>query len=292
MISPLLETMRPHQWVKNSFVLAPLIFAQQATDLGAMTRAVVATLLFCAVSGAVYLMNDAFDIEKDRAHPTKRNRPIPSGRLSVRAALRASRLLAVLSVGLGALLSWQFAAATALYFTVNLAYSRKLKNIPYLDVCTIAFGFLIRITAGALAIGVPMSVWILTCTFTLALFMGLGKRRHELLHAESQAASASTQRAVLDAYGLPSLTAAMLTAALVTVAAYTAYAVEDHTLDFGTDLLPITIPFCVVGLARFFMLSSDASTAQSPTEQITRDAPFLLNLAAWGVITVALIYFL
>ncbi len=283
--------MRPHQWVKNSFVLAPLVFAQQATDTSSVIRAVVATALFCLVSGSVYLMNDAFDIEKDRAHPTKRDRPIPSGRLSVEAALRASRIFAAVAVLAGFALSWKFAAATALYFVVNLAYSRRLKNIPYLDVCTIAFGFLIRIVAGALAIDVPLSVWIFACTFSLALYMGLGKRRHELLHAQATpSSSAESQRSVLTAYQVGSLTASMLTAGLATVAAYTAYAVEDHLIDFNSDLLPLTIPFCVLGLGRFFLLSNDTRTSKSPTEQITRDIPFLLNLAAWGVIMVFVIY--
>lgn len=279
--------MRPHQWVKNSFVLAPLVFAQEATSTASLVRAGAATLLFCMVSGAVYLMNDAFDIEKDKAHPTKCNRPIPSGRLSVRAALRASAFLATFAIGAGVLLSWKFSVATALYFVVNLAYSRKLKNVPYLDVATIAFGFLIRIVAGAMAIDVPLSVWIFACTFCLALFMGMGKRRHELLHA---ADNASKQRKVLDAYQLGSLTMAMIGTAMATVAAYTAYTMEDHSADFGTDSLPITIPFCVIGLTRFFRLSSDTRTAKSPTEQITRDVPFLLNLAAWGVIMIYLIY--
>lgn len=280
--------MRPHQWVKNSFVLAPLVFAQRLDDPDSLVRALAATALFCVVSGSVYLMNDAADIEKDRAHPTKRNRPIPSGRLSVRAALRASAILATSAVGLGLLLGWEFSAATALYFTVNLAYSRRLKHIPYVDVLTIAFGFLIRIVAGALAIAVPLSPWIFACTFLLALYMGMGKRRHEIIEA---AHNAEKQRKVLEAYHLGSLTTFMLGTAMATVAAYTAYAVEDHTADFGTDLLWTTIPFCAIGLLRFFKLSGDTSTPSSPTEQITRDLPFLANLGTWGVLMVYLIYF-
>ena len=280
--------MRPHQWVKNSFVLAPLIFAQELTNPSSLARAVAATLLFCAVSGAVYLMNDVLDVEKDRTHPTKRNRPIPSGRLPVKVARSASAALVFGALVLGAILNWQFAAAAAVYFVVNIAYSLKLKNVAYLDVLTIAFGFLVRIVAGALAIDVPVSVWLFACTFTLALYLAMGKRRHELLSAAS--GNAVKQRSVLGSYDLQGLTMAMLGTALAATAAYTAYAVEDHSETFGTDLIPLTIPFCVIGLTRFFRLTMDVENPASPTEKIVKDPPFLANLAAWAVLMVYLIY--
>ena len=281
--------MRPHQWVKNSFVLAPLVFAQELTNATSLGRASAATILFCAVSGAVYLMNDILDVEKDRAHPTKRNRPIASGQLPVAAAKTASGALVVGALVLGTVLSWKFTAAAAAYFVINLAYSLKLKHVAYLDVLTIAFGFLLRIVAGALAIDVPVSVWLFACTFTLALYLAMGKRRHELLSAAQ--GNAVKQRAVLGSYDLPGLTMAMLGTALATTAAYTAYAVEDHSETFGTDLIPLTIPFCVVGLTRFFRLTTDSENLASPTEKIVKDPPFLANLAAWGALMVYLIYF-
>ena len=287
MFVAVLKSMRPHQWVKNAFVLAPLVFAQELTNLDAVLRAALATALFCAASGAVYLMNDCFDVEKDRAHPTKRHRPIPSGALPVPTAQRVAVAAAIGSVGIGAVLAPLFAVAVAAYLAVNVAYSRSLKHVPYIDVLTIAFGFLVRAVAGALAIDVPVSVWLFACTFLLALYLGMGKRRHELLAAEG---NASKQRRVLDAYDPSQLTMAMLGTALATTAAYTAYAVEDHSLDFGTDRLPYTIPFCVIGLLRFFRLSSDASDPDSPTERMVTDPPFLLNLAAWGLLMLYLIY--
>ncbi|MFT6398007.1 MAG: 4-hydroxybenzoate polyprenyltransferase [Bradymonadia bacterium] len=280
--------MRPHQWVKNSFVLAPLVFAQQLTVPVSVARAAAATALFCMISGAVYLMNDIYDVEKDRAHPKKKDRPIPSGRLSIEVAKRTSAGLVVATLLLGLALSWKFAAAAMLYFAVNFAYSQKLKHLAYVDVLTIAFGFLVRIVAGALAIDVPVSMWLFACTFTLALFLGMGKRRHELLSAAH--GNAVKQRKVLKNYDLQSLTMAMHGTALGTVAAYTAYAVEDHTATFGTDLLWTTIPFCVIGITRFFRLSSDAENPSSPTEKIVSDAPFLVNLAMWGALMIYLIY--
>ncbi len=286
-IRPVIKSMRPHQWVKNSFVLAPLVFAQELTSSTAIVRAVLATLLFCGVSGAVYLMNDSFDVEKDRAHPLKRKRPVAAGDLSVAAARRASLVVATVAISAGFALSWKFAAA-ATYLVVNLAYSRRLKHIAYVDVLTIAFGFLVRIVAGALAIDVPVSVWLFACTFLLALFMGMGKRRHELLETMGDVAD---KRSVLSYYQLGPLTIAMIGAALATTAAYTAYTVEDHQHDFGTDFLPATIPFCVIGLTRFFMLTGQTRTSASPTEQIVRDPPFVANLACWAVLVLYLIYF-
>ena len=280
--------MRPHQWVKNSFVLAPLVFAQELTEPTSLIRAAAATALFCAVSGAVYLMNDIFDVEKDRAHPKKRQRPIASGQLSVSAASKTSAALVAGTLLLGGILSWKFAVAALLYFLVNLAYSLHIKHIAYLDVLTIAFGFLVRIVAGALAIDVPVSVWLFACTFTLALYLAMGKRRHELLSAEQ--GNAVKQRTVLGSYDLQGLTMAMLGTALATTAAYTAYAVEDHSATFGTDLLPLTIPFCVIGLTRFFLLSSDTTNASSPTEKIVKDVPFLANLGGWASLMIYLIY--
>lgn len=287
MVLAVLKSMRPHQWVKNAFVLAPLVFAQQLMTGPAVWRAALATALFCLVSGAVYLVNDCFDVEKDRQHPTKRDRPIPSGALGVPAAQMIAAGLALGSLAVGALLSPAFAGAMLAYLVVNAAYSRALKHKPYVDVLTIAFGFLVRIVAGALAIDVPVSVWLFACTFLLALYLGMGKRRHELLAAGGDA---SRQRKVLDAYDPTQLTMAMLGTALATTAAYTAYAVEDHTTDFGTNLLPLTIPFCVVGLTRFFRLSSASDDPHSPTERMVTDLPFLANLLAWGALVVYLIY--
>lgn len=288
-IGPILKSMRPHQWVKNSFVLAPLVFAQQLTVPISVARAVAATALFCMISGAVYLMNDIYDVEKDRAHPEKKKRPIPSGRLPIEIAKRTSAGLVLATLVFGLALSWKFAAAAMLYFTVNFAYSQKLKHVAYLDVLTIAFGFLVRIVAGALAINVPVSLWLFACTFTLALYLGMGKRRHELLSAAQ--GNAIKQRKVLANYDLQSLTMAMHGTALGTTAAYTAYTMEaGHMETFGTDLLWTTIPFCVIGITRFFRLSSDASNPSSPTEKIVRDAPFVGNLAIWGLLMIYLIY--
>lgn len=287
MLRPILKSMRPHQWVKNAFVIAPLVFAVQATDVGLLLRAFAAFTLFCCASGAVYLINDCFDVDKDRAHPVKRFRPIPAGDLSVPNAYRAAGFLAFAVVVGGAALSYGLAAAASTYLLMNLAYSRKLKHVAWLDVLIIASGFLLRVVAGAFAIGVPVSHWLLICTFLLALYLGMGKRRHELLETVG---SEARRRKVLEAYQLGQLNVAMFGTALMTTAAYTAYTLDDSEGSFHAPGLRYTVPFIVLGLTRFFMLSSTTERAESPTERMVRDPLFVANVLAWGLCILYLIY--
>ena len=176
----ILRTLRPHQWVKNLFVLAPLVFAKRADDVDLLIHAGLAFLLFSLLSGCVYLLNDIVDVESDRAHPTKRHRPIPAGRLSLKAAKLALASLLCLTVSASFALSIEFAAIGMAYFTLNVGYSFALKHVPFVDVLIIASGFILRLLGGAFAIDVPLSVWLGACTFLLAMYLGLGKRKHEL----------------------------------------------------------------------------------------------------------------
>jgi decaprenyl-phosphate phosphoribosyltransferase len=279
--------MRPPQWVKNSFVLAPLVFARKLTSPEHVGRALLAAVLFCAASGAVYLINDLADRERDRAHPSKRTRPIASGRLSARTAKAWSAGLLVGSLAVGMLLDWRFAAVLSAYFALNVAYSASLKHVAFIDVSVIALGFLCRVWAGALAIRVPISVWLVVCTFLLSLYLGLGKRKHELVAV----ANGGATRRVLDSYQLNHLKGAMLLSALATAAGYAAYTFDPATAaEFGTRWLPVTIPFIAVGLLRFYRLTERVGHPESPTEQMVRDRPFILNVLAWGAVVVALIY--
>lgn len=287
MIGPIVRSMRPHQWVKNAFVIAPLVFAEQLTDPGTVARAIAAFTLFSMASGAVYLVNDCFDVEKDRAHPTKRHRPIPAGELSVSTAMRIAAGLALLVVGAGAALSPWFALCAGLYLAQNLAYSRKLKHIAWLDVLTIATGFLLRILAGAFAIDVPVSSWLIACTFLLALYLAMGKRRHELLESVDESAR---RRAVLESYSLGQINIAMFGTALMTTAAYTAYTLDGSQGSFHSDGLRFTVPFIVLGLTRFFMLTGTTERADSPTERMIKDPLFVGNVLAWGGVILYLIY--
>ena len=279
--------MRPHQWVKNAFVVAPLVFAEQLTAPMTVGRAFAAFALFSMASGAVYIVNDCFDVEKDRAHPTKRARPIAAGELSVAAAMRIAGGLAVFVLAAGALLAPAFAACAALYLAQNLAYSRKLKHIAWLDVTTIAAGFLLRILAGAFAIDVPVSAWLIACTFLLALYLAMGKRRHELLES---AAESERRRKVLERYTLGQIHAGMFATALMTSAAYTAYTLDTSQGSFHSEGLRYTVPFIVIGLTRFFMLTGTTERSDSPTERMIKDPLFVGNVLCWGAAILYLIY--
>jgi decaprenyl-phosphate phosphoribosyltransferase len=287
MLRAVLLSMRPHQWVKNTFVLAPLVFAQRLGEPPLVLRALIAATLFCAVSGAVYLMNDLADRERDRAHPSKQRRPIASGVLPVAVARRWVAALLLVSAVLGLWLDPWFFAALGAYFAINLGYSLWAKHVVFLDVSVIASGFLLRVLSGAVAIDVPISAWLLICTFLLSLYLALGKRKHELLAL----GNGTSTRRVLNSYRVDHVKVAMLGTALLTTGAYTAYTLDPATAaQFGTHLLPITVPFILYGLLRFFRLTQRSGHPESPTEQMIRDPRFLVNVLGWVVVVLVLIY--
>lgn len=277
-------------------MLAPLVFSANLTDPWLVLRAFVAAGLFCLLSGAVYLINDIFDVEKDRAHPTKRHRPIASGTLPLRAARFAAGAILVVALGGAFALDWRLGLVAAVYFGQNLLYSWKVKHIAFLDVGSIALGFLLRTLAGAFAIDVSFSAWLFGCTFLLALYLGLGKRKHEILAAGLGMAK---QREVLQQYRLESVNYVLLTTAGLTIAAYTAYSMSvslpgqpwhPERAPFESPWLPITIPFAVMGLVRFYFLVSRVDDADSPTDRMIRDPVFLANIGLWGIAILVLIY--
>ena len=275
----LLRTMRPQQWVKNVFVVAPLVFAQHLTELPYVWRSLAAVLAFCLVSGAVYTFNDVRDVEADRVHPRKRNRPIAAGLLSERAALISAGALAAVSLGGCLAISWKLAAFAAIYLVQNIAYSVKLKQIAFVDVGVITSGFLLRVLAGAAAISVPVSGWLLICTALLAMLLGFGKRAHELAWAMRQGDTGSTRAALLG-YSLPPLRIAMLVLAAATSAAYVAYTLDAHTMQmFGSERLVISAPFVSLGIVRFLVLALWRPKDDSPTEAMLKDPWFLAVVA-------------
>lgn len=287
----LLRTLRPHQWVKNLFVLAALVFSKHLFDAGMATRAAIATACFCALSGAVYAFNDVRDVDADRQHPTKRNRPIAAGALSERAALIAAALLAAGGLAVAAALTWQVALIAGGYLVVNLAYTLRLKQVAFLDVALIAAGFLLRVQAGAVAIDVPASPWLLACTGLLATFLGFGKRAHELAWAQRSGGNVTGTRAALAGYRLPVLRIAMIVLGIATCAGYVVYTQDPHTVAyFGTRELLWSAPFPAIGIARFLWLALIRPREESPTEAMLRDGLFLLNLGAWVAAVMAILY--
>jgi 4-hydroxybenzoate polyprenyltransferase len=282
----LINSLRIHQWVKNSFVLAPLVFSQNLGVLSYVLAAIAAAFLFSLASSSIYLINDLVDREQDRLHPTKKFRPIASGQLSLKAACIASVIL-ILIAGSGAcFLSVKFLYVLLGYILLNLCYSFFTKRIVFVDVSTIAIGFVLRVLGGAFVINVEISSWLIICTFLLALFLGLGKRKHELVSLKS-----STEvREVLGRYRLKFVHRAMWVVALATLASYTAYTLDSRTvMEFETERLCFTTPFIMFGLWRFHVLSA-RPLMNSPTELMLKDLLFILNVLLWGGVTLGIIY--
>ncbi len=286
----LLKTLRPHQWVKNLFVAAGLVFSRHLTDGEYVIRTGIAVLAFCLLSGAVYAFNDVRDVEGDRAHPTKRNRPIASGALPEPTALFCAATLALVALAAAFALSWKTGVFAAAYLAQNVAYSLKLKQIAFVDVAVISAGFLLRVLAGAAAINVPASGWLLICTALLATFLGLGKRAHELAWAERSGQTVET-RAALAGYRFPVVRMAMMVLGIATCAAYLAYTVDPQTVVFfGTANLPYSSPFVLAGIMRFLSLALWYPKDESPTEAMLKDPWFLANLAGAAATVLYIIY--
>jgi 4-hydroxybenzoate polyprenyltransferase len=286
----LVRTIRPRQWVKNVFVAAPLVFSRHLGDPAYVTRAALAALAFCALSGAVYAFNDLRDVAADRQHPTKCQRPIAAGELSERAALVWAAALAVGALAGCLVIGGPVAAFAAAYLVQNLAYSLGLKKIAFLDLALIATGFLLRVLAGAAAIAVPPSRWLLLCTALLAVFFGLGKRGHELLWAERTERTTAT-RAALAGYRIEVVRVAMIGLAVITCAAFIAYTLWPRTIVFfGTDHLVYVAPFVVLGVVRFLILSLWRASDESPTDAMLGDPWFLAILGAATATTLYVIY--
>jgi decaprenyl-phosphate phosphoribosyltransferase len=281
----LLLTMRPHQWVKNGFVLAPMVFAREMFITDLLVRSIGAFGVFCLLTGAVYTMNDLVDVDSDATHPIKRYRPIPSGRVPLAGARRAALALVVISLAGAAIGPWEFFATAVAYFLLNVAYSLRLKHVAYLDVASIAAGFVLRVLAGALVISLPPSLWLLGCTALLAMFLGFGKRTHEFTQ------SSAKTRSVLAYYSGDALRWIMHTLALVTAVVYTLYLQSDHVAEaFGSAPLIYTLPFAILAILRFIYLVTERPDTESPTEEMLRDWVFMGNFVIWLVVTCVMLY--
>lgn len=285
MLPALLRTMRPHQWVKNLFVLAPLVFARELTNGAFALRGFAAFAVFCVLSSSVYVLNDLVDVEADREHPKKKHRPIASGKLSIEAGRTAFVVLLSIAIAGGALLGHEFLFAAMAYLILNLAYSFALKKVAYLDVVALAGCYELRVLAGAFAADVPASVYLLVETFLLSSFLGLGKRAHELAHL-----GGGGTRAALRSYSPKVLRALLAITGLATVVTYTVYTLDPHTVAmFCTPYLVYTSVFMLVGVGRFVQLIQSADT-ESPTEAMLRDKLFVVTGIVGAIAVVVLIY--
>jgi 4-hydroxybenzoate polyprenyltransferase len=285
----IVRTMRPHQWVKNVFVLAPVVFAQDLFEPRFLVRAGGAFFVFCLLAGAVYTLNDIVDRDADRVHPLKRYRPIASGLVPVPLATVVAVVLFGLAMG-GALYGpLSFALVALAYFAQNLAYSFKLKRLAYADVGCIALGFVLRVLAGGYATRVPVSLYLVACTALLALFLGFGKRAHEL--AGVKLGLGRKTRASLEAYSPRVLSWALGITGVATVATYVTYTSDPATRAmFHSDWLWLTTPMPVFGLLRFLHLVRHRPHAESPTQEILRDVPFVVNVILWVLVVTVIVY--
>jgi 4-hydroxybenzoate polyprenyltransferase len=284
----LLVSLRPHQWTKNLVVLAALVFSKHLFDLDAAVRAAVAFLVFCALSGATYLVNDLADLQQDRVHPRKKLRPLASGQLPAPLARGTSIALYAVGLATAAWLGGGFALAAAAFVGLNLAYSLGLKHVVILDVLAISLGFVLRAVAGALAIDVVFSGWLLVCTILLALFLSLAKRRHELVLLS---ASAGEHRRILSEYSpyLLDQMISVVTASCVT--AYAFYTMAPETVEkYQTDRLALTIPFVLYGIFRYLYLVHQREQGGSPTDLLLTDRPLLVAVALWVLVVAVIVY--
>jgi decaprenyl-phosphate phosphoribosyltransferase len=284
----LVKTVRPHQWVKNVFVLAPVFFAKDLFEPRLAFRAAGAFAVFCALAGAVYAINDLADAEADKLHPVKRFRPIASGRVTPKMA----RALAAVLVGLGltgaAYGRPEFLVVATAYFVMNLAYSFRLKHYAYLDVALIATGFVLRVIGGGYGTHIFVSTYLVVCTALLALFLGFGKRRHEFTAA---AARGKLQRAALSGYTGLGLDVALGITGVATVGTYLAYTLDPTTVAFfGSDNLWLTTGFVILAVLRFLYLVRSRPNAESPTQEMLRDGPFVAAVLVWVGVVVWIVY--
>jgi len=287
-VALLIASLRPEQWTKNLFVFAGLLFGGRLLDGRSVVLAAATFAIFCALSGSVYLFNDIADRDADRAHPLKSARPIASGRLSARTAVIAAGFLGAGAIQAAMLIRPELGLVAGSYLILLLVYSAFLKHVVIVDVLTIAAGFVLRAVAGAVAVTVPISHWLLVCTTLLALFLALSKRRHELtLLAEG----ATDHRRILEEYSPYLLDQMVGVVTASTLVAYAIYATSPETAErLGTDRLGLTIPFVLYGIFRYLYLVHQRRGGGSPSALLLTDRPLLVCVALWAASVVLILY--
>jgi 4-hydroxybenzoate polyprenyltransferase len=287
MLRALLKTMRPRQWPKNAFIFGALVFDGKLFILPDFLRTFFGFVLFCLISSAIYIFNDLLDVQADRQHPVKRNRPIASGKLPIPAAILAGVLITLLTLGLGFLLAWQLGLVLLAYVLLMLVYSRWLKHVPILDVLIIATGFVLRVHAGTTLIQVQrFSPWLYVVMTLLALYLGFGKRRAELALLVD---NANSHRKVLEGYTIPLLDQFITIVSGTTIVAYSLY--TFFRPDAPTDhALMLTVPFVVYAIFRYLYLIQVKDAGGEPEELLLTDRPLQLSILLWGLSILIVFY--
>jgi 4-hydroxybenzoate polyprenyltransferase len=283
----LLRLMRPHQWVKNSFVLTGLLFGHAWHDPALVTKAVIAFVAFCLISSTIYILNDIVDIEQDRHHPSKRKRPLPSGKLKVSTAAIFAFVLGASALTLASFASSTVVIILLIYAVMNVAYSLKLKHVVILDVFIIATGFMLRILAGTLGLGIPPSQWLLLCGLMVTLFLGFSKRRAEIIALSEDK---TAHRKVLEEYSPVLLDKMIVVTAAGLIMSYSLYTMNPETIRIhGTAYLIYTVPFVIYGVFRYIYLLHHQSSGGDPSKDLVQDPHMLIVLLGWAITTTALI---
>ncbi|NQT06287.1 MAG: decaprenyl-phosphate phosphoribosyltransferase [Candidatus Omnitrophica bacterium] len=283
-----LEGIRPKQWLKNLFIFMPLLFGSLLFNVEKLLDSILAFVIFCLISGGVYLMNDIRDRQKDKVHPKKRKRPVASGRLSVKLASLISIILIVISLSWSYLTEWKLFIVVLLYVLLHIFYTFRIKHEVILDVILIAVGFELRIWGGAVMIGIEPSVWLQLCVFVLALFLGFIKRRQEksLLYGKAE-----DHREVLRYYRPYFLDQMILISATLCVVFYGLYSVtSDVVARIGGNQMAYTIPFVVYGIFRYLYLVHVKRLGGDPGEVLISDIPFVINMIMWLLVSAFIIY--
>ena len=282
-LSAYLQILRPTHWVKNTFVLAPLLFSREFQYSSQCMKALLATVSFCLISSAVYIFNDICDRQEDQQHPKKKNRPLAGGKISAREAWILILILALLGIAVAVVSNIWFLIVVLIYIVLNALYSLGLKHVAILDVMIIAAGFVLRILGGSVALeDVEPSHWLVLCTIMISLFLGFSKRRTELVSIEQ---AGDTTRKVLQYYSVQFLDQAIAMVTAATFICYTLYTVDDHTLEvLKSRAMLITVPSVIYGLFRYIYLIYHKKASADPATLVCRDVPTLINLVLWVVL--------
>lgn len=287
-VMSLWRVMRPQQWSKNLFILAPLVFGKRATDIDALVNASIALVAFCVLASALYIINDSIDAENDRLHPKKRNRPISSGELPVRVALILAVVLALTAFFLAWMVSPALVAVAFVYMILMLGYSVIVKHFPILDCMAIAAGFVLRVVGGSVAVGVMPTHWLIVCAFLLALFLAFTKRRQELLTLNG---SAAHHRKVLHEYSIKYLDQVNMILTAAVIVCYALYTIAPETTErFGTNKLIYGTVFVAYGVLRYLLIIDKPNRRDNPTEILLTDAPIILAVLGWCLYNIAVVY--
>lgn len=288
MLRYLLKAMRPRQWTKNVFVFAALVFDRQLFQLDSLKRTAITFVLFCLISSCVYLVNDILDIEADRNHPIKKNRPIASGKLPIGVATAASTVLLFIAILGAQALSTSLMIIVAVYFLLNLAYSKWLKHMPIIDVLVIAACFVLRVAAGVSVIEVErFSPWLYVVTTLFALYIGFGKRRAELMVLVPE--NSQSHRKVLSGYSLDFVDQLITIVSATTIIAYSLYTFSAPNLPENHSMM-LTIPFVLYGIFRYLSLIQINKVGGEPEELLLKDRPLQATILLWALSIVSIFY--